>query len=203
MLLAKRCAGVRWPRIDELDEALYVLRKRQVKRDVSRILEVRSALHGLGIERAVSRSREIFNSRVNAAVVRLLMDERVRLPRTTGIWFSRVMRPTRVSRRCGFWAHVGGDCAATEAAELSRRLDGVLIKAETVADPSLPCLLSHLWRPYLLVSTGKRPAWLHSDAIFETGGEPGQTDVLAARLVASMHRRALRQLAWGSEVAQA
>ena len=48
VLLAKRSTGVRWPRIDELDEALYVLRKRQVKRDVQRVLEVSSSLQGLG-----------------------------------------------------------------------------------------------------------------------------------------------------------
>jgi len=200
VLLDGKHNGVRWPRINHLDEGLYVLRKRQIMRDIPRFLEAHRALREQGTELATRRSAEIFSPRARSAVVKALTDNSVYLPRTTGIWLSRAMRPSRLVRRYGFWAHLVGDHSTSEAANLAQRM-GLLINAEAVVDLDLSCVLANLWRPFLLVSTGKRPAWLRPDMVMESVDGSCRSDALAAQLVASMYRRTLRWLASGSEYA--
>ena len=74
-LLARRVSGIRWPTIEPLDEALYVLRKRLVKADLPRLVQAREQVLALGLDNATRRVPELFGRRaiptVQAALAQL------------------------------------------------------------------------------------------------------------------------------------
>ena len=194
-LLARRTTGARWPRADELDEALYVLRKRQVKGDAARIALARRDLMAFGTTRTTRRATDLF---VEPAASSVIGDSR---RSSTGrssvaLWRSRLMRPSRVRQRCGYWAHVAGSEAPTVARDLAHRMSR-LIKTTTATEPSLSFLMNNLWRPRLVISTGVSRGWMHPDTVLESDHQA--LDDLGSRLVTSMHMRALRTYKLGSE----
>ena len=190
VLLAKSCAGARWPRVDRLDEALYVLRKRQVKGDLPSVALARDEVMAFGFANAIRRIPQVFGGRAASGVTAALTRTDVRERRTTGLWRSRFMRPSRVLRRCGFWVHVTGDSAQTEARQLSRRMNR-LISASTVTDPSLGFLMNNLWRPRLVVSAGGSRVWPRPDVLLGPDDSMPEPGGVTALLVASMHERVL------------
>ena len=192
-MLSTRCTGLRWPRVSSLDEALYELRKSQVKRDAGRATRAREAVDAIGVDLGVTRAREIFTPSARAAVVGALIGDPVRLPRVPSIWRSRLMRPSRLVRRCGFWAVVPDRALEDEARHAVACLDGVLIGARMVVEPAFPLLLKTLWRPLLLVSVVRPRQPLKPDVVLMPRGGTGDIG-LAARLVRTMHLRARLRL---------
>jgi len=191
-LLRNSSSGVRWPRIDRLDETLYVLRKAQVKRDRTRVASAREEALAHGVERASRRAREIFAPRAVAAVSAALAGYESPRLRAPSLWRSRLMRPSRVFHRCGFWAHLSGDSASWKASDLSERMSH-LIASRTAVDPSLSFLLRNLWRPRLVVSVGQRKTWLRPDAVIPATAGEG-SDELTSQLVVSMRRKVFSTL---------
>ena len=55
-----------------------------------------------------------------------------------------MMRPSRIVRRCGYWAHVTGESAHTDARLLTDHM-ARLISARFVSDPGLDYLVNNLW----------------------------------------------------------
>jgi hypothetical protein len=191
-LLARRCSGVRWPRIDPLDEALYTLRKRQVKRDRRRFDEARAEVAALGAEFARERTRDIFSSRARAGITGALDDRRPRLARTNGVWRSRLRRPGRLRHRCGFWAHVSS-ASGQNLSSVAHRFDRFLISAEAVEEPTVLRVLSNAWRPRLLLSPRRTGRWPAPDAHLVIAPLESE-DSFARGLVLAMHERVLARL---------
>jgi hypothetical protein len=186
VVIASRRSGARWPRTADLDETLYVLRKAQVKGDVHRVAHARRHLESTDVTSAMRRGSTIFSPRAATAVATVLRDANSRDADSIRLWRSRVMRPLRLIHRCGYWAHVTGD-ASPQVAERLRRRTSRLISAVKAKDPSLGLVVSHLWRPYLIVSVGSTPFWPHPDLVLrDRNGD--SVDELSTELFTSMHK---------------
>ena len=87
-LLARSTPGIRWQRLDALDEALYNLRKRHVKRDSERVVLARHEVVAFGSDRAARRATEIFGRRA-AVTVNAVLRHNSEAPQSDGLWASR------------------------------------------------------------------------------------------------------------------
>jgi hypothetical protein len=189
-MLASTVPGARWPRVSPMDEALYELRKSQVKGDIARVVEARNTVDALGNRGGIERARVIFSRPAQAAVVAALSDNSARHRTVPPMWLSRLMRPSRLVRRCGFWAVVLDRGLENEARQAVSRFENVLVGARMVAEPSRTCLVRTLWRPLLLVSTARPRLSPRPDVVLEGGAERD----LASRLVHCMYLRELDRL---------
>lgn len=191
-LLARTVPGTRWPRLDPVDELVYLLRKRQVKGDGARFADLLNRARTVGVDRVLTRADEVLAppaARVlRAAVVSARVEaEPMSVRRNARRYVSRLRRPV------GFWAHLRG-AAASAAGEVARRFDAVLVGASTVelsrpaaASPmAVARILTARLRPALVVSTGVTPKWPRPDLVVD---EIGSVDEVCGRLVAAMERR--------------
>lgn len=188
-LLAAAVPGIRWPRLDSLDEALYTLRKRQVKGDATGEARAREAIGALGAKDVRARADEIFGAQAASDMASVLAGRRAPARSTVTLWRSRALRPSRILRRCGHWAHVVGEpVPATATANALVRQMNRLISTRLASARPAP-VLKHLWRPNLLVTTGRTTTWPLPDTVLasDSGGEP--PDGLTRQLVESMHHR--------------
>lgn len=188
-LLANRHDGARWPTTSHLDEALYVLRKRQVKRDMHGLLRARDHADEFDARRLQDRCQAIFSPHAASAVRGALAGRFDHATGTRQVWLSRVMRPSRLTRRCGYWVHL--PAGPTEPAhELARRMSRIV--NVRITEPRCRAVLRDLWRPRLVVSFGSLPLRFRPDLVIQAG-HPVRVDDLTRELIGAMHQKALRQ----------
>lgn len=192
VLLGSSVSGTRWPRISGLDEALYVLRKRQVKGDADGIRQALGELSTWDRSDVTHRADQVFSRGGASAVVDLLSRDHIRLRRTTGLWRSRLMRPERWRRRCGYWAHFTGPAASAAAEEISAGLSQVLVRSVAPRNAHPLLILNHLLRPHLIATTEVPRVWPRPDVTLNVNCAPDAAS-FRENLVHSMHRGVVRR----------
>lgn len=192
-LLAARRPGTRWDRLATDDELVYLLRKRAVKRDITRVHALIEEAKHLGVEAVIARSEAVLSrdaARSFPALVRRgdIPSRRRLVGRELARYADRVVRPV------GFWAHLV-DAPADLAEAVAGRFDRFLVNAIALdldADrgKNFIKIRSTRVRPALVVTTGSCGAWLRPDAHL-----PGtDADDVAVRVVNAMARRVERRL---------
>jgi hypothetical protein len=180
-MLARAKAGTHWPVLDELDEALYLLRKRQMKRDAVRTADALAYVQStFEVGAAALRAQTLFNRAAARSVQDLL---RAGLNKRNRGISSHLLRSTRragrrIAHPIGFWVDLEDDAARLSlgeavAARFGRFLIGSVFVARAGGGLQNRAVLSRefvlrRWRAQLLVTTGVNSTWPRPDYTAQT-----------------------------------
>lgn len=136
VLLSHAEAGARWPTLAAPDSILYRTRKRQVKRNVKALAELRAERARFDSDVLKSRAAEVFEPYALKALLALLDDPRGLTPvgwlKGPQYYFGvQVRRYRRLLRPPGFVVVVPRECA-TSCRELARSLDRFIVNATAI-----------------------------------------------------------------------
>jgi hypothetical protein len=160
-LIDRAVDGTRWSRLHPDDELLYLVRKRQVKRDEQATEQLLSEVPAAEVESLVQRARVAFRPGAAQALEEMLrtrvytdpgsaaFDRRLRHVAATAAHSSR-----RLRERVGYWVAARGTDGSTmhRTLEPFRRLLPSVVVAEA---GDILFRYNHLVRPRLVVTTGE------------------------------------------------
>jgi hypothetical protein len=159
-LIDRAVDGVMWPRLHPQHELLYLIRKRQVKRDEDATAQLLAGVADRDVDDLVKRAQVAFSPRSARALETMLRSRRYADPGNSA--FDRRVRhiaanathsSRRLRERVGYWVAASGTDGPTIEAVVDpfRRLLPSVIVAES-RDIRFRHL--HLVRPRLVVTTG-------------------------------------------------
>ncbi len=203
-LLAGARRGARFHRLSDVDELLYLLVKRSMKRDYPRVDALREQACARGTTEVLARADVVMGTRARSCV-RVLLEGSCpdrRASRGRGYGARSAFRlGTRVIRPVGFWADLYG-APGTEAPEaVAERFALMLPSAVFLNRPDRASLQGVWWlsavvptrlRPALVVSGGARKP--HPAADLTLPAEGLTVDAACRAVVRAMADRLDRQL---------
>lgn len=173
--------GVRWFHLCELDEVIYLLFKRHLKRDRARFDDALLRARRLGPDAVLRRGRDLLGSRSLRALENLLVGGFEASAASWGLG-GRARQVIRYARRLrrpvGYWLHVIDDDEGAIAGGILALCEGALPIADAGPMPGrLPVLIRWWcrevaparWRPLLVVSQGHNPGWPAPDLVLSAG----------------------------------
>lgn len=193
-------AGRRWLRVNHLDEALYTLRKRQVKGHRPQVRAALSRLKLVGSSEVEQRITAAFSPKAARSIRAMTAADdfvasysHLRIPALANE-ADRYIR--RLRTPAGYWVHLGGAGAQHLAVRTIERLDGVLRCGPPLryeSPPSVHALdwirrVAPLrWRPALAVTWGEPIIWPRPDLLLAR--DALTEDEAVRRIVTGMEQR--------------
>ncbi|MDP9333498.1 MAG: hypothetical protein M3Q30_09350 [Actinomycetota bacterium] len=207
-MLAHAKAGTRWPVLDELDQALYLLRKRQMKRDAVRTADALWDVQShFGVGAAADRAEVLFGRGAGASVQNLLRRGADARNRGVGAHLFRSIRRVvwRVAQPIGFWVDLEDAAARPSmgeavAARFGRFLIGSVFVARAGGGLQNGAALSRefvlrRWRAQLLVTTGVNSTWPRPDCTAQATDR--DLDAVSTVVVGAMRDRTVARIGDG------
>ena len=202
-LLDESEAGERWPRTHPVHELLYVLRKRQRKRDRIALDYVLTEIRDAHAHEVRDEAPRMFRGDVAESIIRLVEgigDQAGERRRPRGQWVQETRRRAhRLMRPAGFWAELRGTGGEAGSTALATRFGRFLPHAAW--GPHIPGPFGSLawwlgevapvrWRAGLFVSWSLEPGFFRPDLVLFDGTR--DIDWLARQVVQKMEERVVK-----------